>query len=158
MDAVGAMTDPGGAVHTTAQLVEFIRARGLGVVATVGPSGEPQAALVGVAATDRGEIVFDTTRDSRKAANVSREHDVALVVGWDDEVTVQLEGVADIPTGAARERCLDAYFRHHPAGRLRASSPNIVHVRIRPRWVRYSDFRSATYGSVEWTFEPRANR
>ena len=140
-------------LQTRAELVDFIRARGLGVVATVGPNGAPQAALVGVAATDDGEIVFDTSRDSRKFANISPEHEVALVVGWDDEVTVQLEGTADVPSGTERDRCLDAYFEQYPDGRQRAESPNIVHVRSRPRWVRYSDVRPDPFGSTELTFD-----
>ena len=45
----------------TGQLVEFVRQRGLVVVATRDALGDPQAALVGVAATAEGEIVFDTS-------------------------------------------------------------------------------------------------
>jgi len=44
------------------ELIDFVRARGLGVIASRGPDGSPQAALVGIAATDRGEIV-STVRD-----------------------------------------------------------------------------------------------
>ncbi|MBO0839778.1 MAG: pyridoxamine 5'-phosphate oxidase family protein [Sciscionella sp.] len=124
-----------------------------GVVATVGPHGRPQAALVGIAATDDAEIVFDTSRNSRKFANIARLRDVALVIGWDDEVTVQLEGPADVPTGTERERCLAAYFDQYPDGRQRAESPNITHIRVRPRWVRYSDFRPETFGSHEFTLD-----
>lgn len=72
-----------------AELVTFIRQRGLAVVATRGPDGVPQAARVGVAATERGEIVFDTSEASRKHANIARDPRAAVVVGWDDEVTVQ---------------------------------------------------------------------
>lgn len=53
-----------------AQFVEFVRRRGLAVIATRGPDGAPQAALVGITATDRGELVFDTARQSRKCANL----------------------------------------------------------------------------------------
>ncbi len=40
------------------ELMSFIRQRGLAVVATRGPDGTPQAALVGVAVTDQAEIIF----------------------------------------------------------------------------------------------------
>lgn len=66
---------------------------------------------------------------------------VALVFGLDEEVTVQAEGTADIPVGEELRRCTDAYFLHHPAGRDRAKDPDIVHVRIRLNWLRYSDYR-----------------
>lgn len=46
--------------------LEFVRQRGLAVVAARDANGEPQAALVGVAAIAQGEIVFDTLTSSRK--------------------------------------------------------------------------------------------
>jgi PPOX class probable F420-dependent enzyme len=134
-------------------LAEFVRARRLAVVSTLGPDGEPQAALVGLAATDEGELVFDTSAASRKLANLRRDPRVAVVVGWDDEVTAQVEGLADVPVGEDRERCLAAYFASFPDGRERAASGDIDHVRVRPRWLRVSDFRPESFGSAESTFE-----
>jgi len=131
------------------ELVTFIHKRGLAVVATRGPDGAPQAALVGVAATDQAEIIFDTSASSRRYRNVQANPDVALVVGWDDEVTVQCEGRADILTGVERSRCLRAYFDQYPDGRRRAQDPDIVHVRIRPHWVRYSDYRPDSFANHE---------
>ena len=122
--------------------VAFVRARGLAVLATRGPEGLPQAALLGVAVTDEAEIVFDTSRRSRKYGNLARQPGVALVVGLDDEVTVQVEGVADTPTGGELLRCKDAYFVQYPEGRQRAEDPDIVHVRVRLSWLRYSDYRT----------------
>ena len=126
---------------TKEQLVEFVRQRGLAVVATRAPDGEPQAALVGVAATAAGEIVFDTLTSSRKYRNISSHPRVALVIGWDDEVTLQSEGVADLPLGEDLLRCTTAYFEQYPDRRQRAANPEIRHVRVRPRWLRYSDYR-----------------
>jgi general stress protein 26 len=145
-------------VETKDEFVEFVRARGLGVVATVAPDGSPEAALVGVAATDAAELVFDTSRRSRKFANIEPASEVAFVIGWDDEVTVQCEGVADMPTGADHARCLQAYFAQYPDGRERAESPNIVHIRVRPHWVRYSDYRPDTFGSNEFTLDVPADQ
>ncbi|MDE3133921.1 MAG: pyridoxamine 5'-phosphate oxidase family protein [Acidobacteriota bacterium] len=135
-----------------AHFIEFVRQRGLGVIATRGPDGAPQAALVGISATDRAELVFDTVSDSRKCRNLRAFPRVAVVIGWDDEVTVQCEGDADVVTGEERERCLAAYFRQYPDGRERARDPSIVLVRIRPDWGRLSDFRPDTFGSQEITF------
>jgi PPOX class probable F420-dependent enzyme len=132
-----------------AELIAFIRARGLGVVATRGPTGSPQAALVGIAATEEGELVFDCSRDSRKFANIERDPEVAVVVGWDDEVTVQIEGSADVLSGEELERCKTAYFEQYPDGRSRAVSPATAHIRVTPRWLRHSDYRPRTFGSSE---------
>ncbi|MEP6563173.1 MAG: pyridoxamine 5'-phosphate oxidase family protein [Nakamurella sp.] len=65
-----------------AELIGFVRARGLGVIASRGPNGSPQATLVGIAATDQGELVVDCPRGSRKFANIERNPSIALVVGW----------------------------------------------------------------------------
>ena len=140
----------GGAVDQH-QFINFVRQRGLAVIATRGPDGAPQAALVGIAATERGELVFDTTRSSRKYRNLSAFAQVALVIGWDNERTVQCEGTADIPTGADHDRCLQAYLAQYPDGLERAHDPDIVHVRIRPGWLRYSDYRPGSFTVVETT-------
>ena len=75
---------------TVDDVVAFIRTQTLGVVATLGPHGEPQAALVGFAVTDRLELVFDTVDSSRKVRNLRRDPRVAVVIGgaMDDERTV----------------------------------------------------------------------
>ena len=122
----------------------FVRQRGLAVIATRGQDGAPQAALIGVAATDEAEIVFDTTRSSRKFCNIVADPGVSLVVGL-DEVTVQVEGVADLPLGEELRRCTDAYFAQYPDGRERAKDPDIVHFRVRLTWLRYSDYRPDSF-------------
>jgi len=115
------------------------------VIATRGQDGAPQAALIGVAATDQAEIVFHTTRSSRKFCNIVADPGVSLVVGLDDEVTVQVEGVADLPLGEELRRCADAYFAQYPDGRERAKDPDIVHFRVRLTWLRYSDYRPDSF-------------
>jgi pyridoxine/pyridoxamine 5'-phosphate oxidase len=134
----------------TEQFLEFVTRRGLAVVATIGQEGEPQAALVGVAVTTVGEIVFDTLTSSRKYRNISSNPRVALVVGWDDEVTPQCQGLADLPLGEDLVRCQTAYFQQYPDGRQRSASPDIRHVRVRPGWLRYSDYRPGSFTIEEF--------
>ena len=76
---------------------------------------------------------------SRKYHNIQQHSRVALVIGCDDEVTVQCEGFADVLDGAERARCVAAYIEQYPDGRQRAQDPEIAHVRVRPDWARYSD-------------------
>lgn len=137
-----------------AEFVNFVRQRGLAVVATRDPDGAPQAALVGIAATDHAELIFDTSIRSKKYRNIQASPQVAAVIGWDDEVTVQCEGTADVLTADERERCLRAYFDQYPDGRQRAEDPDIAHIRIRPNWLRHSDYRPDTFGIHETRLEP----
>ena len=125
---------------TPAELLAFLRSEKLMVEATVNAQGSAQAAVVGYAVSDSFELVFDTLASTRKYQNLRRDPRVALVIGW-DQVTVQLEGLADFPEGAELERLRQCYFGTYPDGRERMAWPGITHVRVRPRWARYSDFR-----------------
>ena len=124
-----------------AELVEYVRAHRDGVVSTVGPSGEPQAAYLPIAATDGGELVFDARASSRKIANLRRDDRVAVVVGGADGTTLQAEGVADLPEGADRERCAAAYLAAFPQFAASLADEAIVLVRIRLTWSRFGDYR-----------------
>lgn len=127
---------------TRAELLSFIRRHRYAVQASTAGDGAPQAAVVGIAATDELELVFDTLGTSRKAQNLRRNPRIALVVGWDDEQTVQLEGVVDEPTGAELARVKRAYFAAFPDGPEREQWPGITYLRVRLTWARYSDFRA----------------
>src|SRR5215510_5846618 len=104
---------------TRAELVSFLRRYKLAVQASVAAGGAPQAAVVGFAVSDALEIVFDTTEDTRKYRNLRADPRIALVIGWDDEVTAQIEGIADFPAGAELERIRECYFVAYPDGRER---------------------------------------
>jgi len=125
---------------TRAELLAFLRRYRLAVQATTAPSGAPQAAVIGVAISDALEIVFDTLENTRKFENLRLDPRIALVIGWDDAQCAQIEGVADVPTGAELERIKQCYFAVYPDGRDRLAWPGITHVRVRPSWVRFSDF------------------
>lgn len=132
-----------------AAFVDFVRGRGAAVIATTSPDGTPEAALIGVAATDRGEIVFDTSAGSRKFANLVAAPRVALVIGWEDETTLQVEGVAEAVAEPDRERCLAALCEHYPEAAERVGHAEIVLVRVLPRWLRLSDFRPESFSVSE---------
>jgi pyridoxine/pyridoxamine 5'-phosphate oxidase len=125
---------------TRDQVVTFLRKHKVAVVATVAPDGQPQAAVVGIATSDELEIIFDTVEASRKFQNLLFEPRIAVVVGWDAFVTVQIDGDADFPMSEELERIRACYFVAYPDGRARLSWSGLTHVRVRPRWLRYSDF------------------
>jgi hypothetical protein len=122
------------------ELIRFLRRYKLAVQASVAADGTPQAAVVGIAVSDRLEIIFDTLESTRKYRNLRADPRIALVIGWDDEITAQIEGVVDFPTGSELERIRQCYFSAYPDGRDRLVWPGITHARVRPTWVRYSDF------------------
>jgi hypothetical protein len=58
---------------------------------------------------------------------------LALVIGWNAEQTVQVEGVAELPSGDALDACKSQYFATWPDGRERERWPLIAYIRVRPR-------------------------
>jgi general stress protein 26 len=126
---------------TLQALLEFLRAQKWAVHASIA-GDKPQAAVIGVAITDRLELVFDTLSSTRKATNLRKSPHIALVIGWDDAQTVQIEGLADEPKGQELTRLKTVYFERFPDGVERETWPGITYFRVRPTWVRYSDFRS----------------
>lgn len=137
-------------------LLEFLRFHRLAVQASVSAESAPQAALIGFAVSDRFEIVFDTLESTRKARNLRHNAAIALVIGgWSggDERTVQYEGVADEPRGEELERLKRVYYSAYPDGPGRLSWPGLVYVRVRPTWIRYSDYTRDPAQVVEFRAE-----
>ena len=132
---------------TREKFIEFVRAAGMAVVATVDAEGNPEAALVEVAVTDDAEIVFDTKDTARKVANIIGNPRTALVVGWNNGVSIQVEGLASILSGAEREEYGRIYQSQFPGSR--ALTEEFTIVRVAPRWLRYYDARPESFHVVE---------
>ena len=135
-------------------ILAFMRRHRVAVQASVSAAGSAQAAVVGIAVTDRFEIVFDTLGSSRKAQNLRGNPKIAFVIGGladGEERTVQYEGLADEPTGEELERVKQAYYEVYPDGRSRLAWPGLTYVRVKPAWIRYSDFSVASPMILEFT-------
>jgi len=135
------------------RLLDFLRQYRVAVEASVSESGSPQAAVVGVAITDRFEIVFDTVDSTRKARNLRRNSKVAFVIGGltGEERTIQYEGIADEPSGPELEHLKAVYYQVYPDGPSRLSWPGLIYVRVRPTWIRYTDYTVDPTEIVEFT-------
>jgi hypothetical protein len=62
-------------------------------------------------------------------------------VGWNDDITVQLEGVAEEPTDSDLDQCKDAYFKVYP---------DIAYIAVRLTWIRYCDYNVGGAGVIEF--------
>ena len=129
---------------TRKDLLAFMRTERYAVQASVSRTHAVQAAVVGIAVSDDFELVFDTLSDSRKAMNLRANPSVAFVIGSTrdgTERTVQYEGVADTPSGDELRRVQEIYFGVFPDGRDRLHWQGLIHVRVKPLWIRYSNYR-----------------
>lgn len=122
-------------------IYSFIKQHKLAVLSTLSNDGKPQAALVGFAVSGDLEIIFDTVKTSRKYQNLLKNSSVALVIGWNNETTVQYEGIAAELIGDDAYYYKEIYFEVYKDGRERDKTwPDIVHFKISPKWIRYSNF------------------
>lgn len=143
------------------ELLKFLRGHRLAVQASVSPAAAPQAAVIGYAVTDRFEIVFDTLDSSRKGQNLRRNNRLALVIGGlvdGEERTVQYEGIADEPSGEELDHLKQVYYAAWPDGPSRLTWPGLIYVRVRPTWIRYSDFSANPPEIVEFTGDQLVSR
>lgn len=125
------------AVESLEAFAAFVDASPLGVVATVDAEGRPEAALLGLAVTPAGDLLFDARADSRKMTNIARTPQVAVVIGCTGDVSLQVEGDAVVESGAARTAAAALYEGRFPGSHALADGFSIV--RVRPRWIRHYD-------------------
>lgn len=137
---------------TEEEIYNFIQKHKLAVLATVSSLDTPEAALVGIAVTPELELVFDTLGQTRKVQNLRRHPRIAFVIGWDEEITLQYEGEAEEPKGSELERYKEVYFAKWPDGVDREKWPGITYFKVRPTWMRYSDFNKNPAEIIEQTF------
>lgn len=121
-------------------LYAFLAAHPYAVISTIAANGTPQSALIGIAVTPNLEIIFDTLKSTGKFANLLASPSCSLVIGWDEEQTLQYEGTAVLPPDPHLSRYQDVYFARWPECRAHQQWPDIAYVVVCPSWIRYSDF------------------
>jgi len=133
-------------------LYRFLREQKLAVVSSLSANGAVESALVGIAVTGDLEIIFDTEKSSRKYRNILSHPAIAVVIGWENETTVQYEGIATELAGEEAAAFREIYFAAFPGGRERFEKwPGLVHLLVRPKWIRYSNFNSPPQiGEMKW--------
>ena len=123
------------------RLRELFDAQTLAVLATHG-GGQPYASLVAfVASEDLRQIHFATPKTTRKFANLSNDHRVAVLVNssinqaadFHRAISVTAVGNAEEIEGAEREKILTQYLAKHPHLADFVKSPTCALVRVIPR-------------------------
>lgn len=119
---------------------DFLSRQKLGAISTVHPDGSPEVAIIQVTLGDVLNIVFDSFPGSRKLANIERDNRIAMVIGWDQNITVQIEGRAQPASAEEEQRLKYLHVANCPleAEFLKQGAQLFT---VSPHWVRYSDFR-----------------
>lgn len=123
-----------------AELLGLTRTTYYAALATSSVDGEPEVAPLRYTVTDDFEFVMGTLRTSRKYANLMANDRVALVI-WRDELSIQVEGRFDEPTGSEGDRLRSHFATELPGeAKRREGRPAHTFFRVRPTWARASDF------------------
>ncbi len=119
-------------------ILDFIKRHDIGVVATMS-SKKPEAAVVEYGETENLELIFDTFVSSRKYQNLLKNSNIAFVIGWDEDITVQYEGEASELRGEELNKYKELYFKKNPRAKKWDGREGITYFKIVPKWIRYFD-------------------
>lgn len=123
----------------TSRLNTLLESQKLAVLATH-MGGQPYGSLVSFAPTHDGkELLFATTRATRKYANLTADERVALVIDnrsnqesdFHEATAVTATGRADEPSGPERDRLQGIYLAKHPYLKDFVTSPTCALLRVK---------------------------
>jgi len=133
-------------------ILNFIKKHTLAVLATTAPNGKPEASVIEFSERDNFELIFDTFSTFRKYKNLKRNASVAVVIGWDDNITVQYEGVVEELSGKELQECVKVHIAKCPDTKKFVNQKNIKFFKIIPKWIRYSDLNVDPWKVFEVNF------
>lgn len=121
-------------------ILNFIHSYDLCVLSTTNAEGSSESALVGFSDNDTYELLIGTTTSSRKHTNIKALPAVSIVVGWNEGICVQYEGIARV---LQKGEELDSYLQNHfiklPGAKKYKDNPEQCYILIEPRWLRFTD-------------------
>jgi len=132
-------------------LYNFMKAHKLAVMSTVTSDSRPESAVIGIGVKENLELVCSTFRSSRKYENIHQNPRVALVIGWEDNKTVQYEGAAEEITDEVSPEDLQL-LTSVPSIAKHLEWEHRTFFKIRPTWIRFSDLSMDPWERFEISF------
>ncbi len=119
----------------------------LTVISTVNKDGKPESALMTYAIFE-GEaltLVLSTRLNTRKWANLQTNKHVSLVFGGGfSDAEVQFEGDAELFADPSSYKLLEeVYFEQNPETLQFRGLPELVFLKVKPTWVRFTDYSAS---------------
>lgn len=133
-------------------ILNFVRKHKLAVLSTVTPDNKSQSAVLEFGETDDLELIFDMFKSSRKYKNLLKNKNVSVVIGWDNNITVQYEGIAEEVMGEKSEKYKKMYWNKNPEAKRWEKKEGITYFKVIPKWIRYSDLNKNPWYIVEIKF------
>lgn len=121
------------------KILEFIKKHIIAVISTIDLRGKPEAAVIEFSEKDNLEVIFDTFLTYRKYKNIKANPNVALVIGWDQDITVQYEGEAIELEEPELAECRAVHLTKLPKAAKFVNLEQTRYFKVIPKWIRYSD-------------------
>lgn len=132
---------------------DFIKRHKLAVLSTVNTDDKPQSAVLEFGETEELELIFDTFASARKYKNLQTNTFVSLVIGWDENITVQYEGIAEEIKGEKAKKYQQAFWSKNPDAERWKLLGGMTYFKVTPTWIRYSDLNKDPWELFEITFD-----
>jgi general stress protein 26 len=143
-------------MHYKTIIYEFIKQHHLAAMGTVNQQALPEVSVIGYVFKQIGEdfeIHVATYDSSRKYANLKRNPRVALAIGWESGKTVQIEGEAvKISDAEEIKELVWSDLGKMPTVAKYIKPERVVFFKIKPTWLRYSDFSTEPWDRHELRF------
>ena len=125
---------------TEAEVADWLNTVPLGVLSTLGPEGQPQAATVAFSETNALELIIGTSETSRKAANIARDKRVSYTATEPEQRnTNQYEGTARKLTDEEMYEYAERHFKKLPYSAPFRNVKGQCYFLLTPVWARFSD-------------------
>ncbi|PIU76410.1 pyridoxamine 5'-phosphate oxidase [bacterium CG06_land_8_20_14_3_00_33_50] len=133
-------------------ILGFIRRHYLAYLATSSLDGKPENAVVEFTETDNLELIFDAFPNFRKCKNIKENPRVAVVIGGEENITIQYEGEAQELEGEELEKVRTMHLSKHPQSAEIIKSKGLKFYKVIPKWIRYLDVNSHPWKTFEVIF------
>lgn len=134
------------------KILDFIKKQKIAVLSTITKDSNPESAVLEFGETDNLELIFDTFSSARKYYNLQNNKNVSFVIGWDENITIQYEGVAEELKGEKLESYKNKYFKKNPEAKRWESRKGMTYFIVTPTWIRYSDLNKNPWEVFEVSF------
>lgn len=133
--------------------LDFIKQHTLAVLSTVTPDNKSESAVIEFSEKENLEIIFDTFETFRKYTNMRNNPNVSVVIGWDEDKTLQLEGKAVELESEEVEEYKKIHLVKLPKAIDIISQEGIRFFKIVPTWIRYLDASVQPWDTFEINFK-----
>ena len=74
---------------------------------------------------------------------------VSFVIAWDENITVQYEGLAEKVKDDEAKKYQQAYWAKNPKAQRWEEREGITYFKVTPKWIRYSDLNKDPWDVFE---------